>query len=244
MDAMRTRRGFGRMLTGLIAMAAAGPARAQEAPAESIARKERSEAILAAEGVPFIENLPYLERVAEARIRGLEETAYRTLCLIVAAAKGETGDQAMIDSMAREWGLAGRFTPKEQVFIEDPSPTEHDRIQFSWRYEAAWALAWALSFIPDLGRPDHIADVPALVGLAVDRGTERFLADARLRSTSEILDAADLIYRYDWAVVDARVNGRATPGGLDPGVVLERHHALNWLICYLDQAWDDVSTDT
>jgi hypothetical protein len=24
----------------------------------------------------------------------------------------------------------------------------------------------------------------------------------------------------------------------------ERHYALNWLIGYLEQAWDDVSTDT
>jgi hypothetical protein len=45
-------------------------------------------------------------------------------------------------------------------------------------------------------------------------------------------------------VVDARVNGRATPAGLDADVIMERHHALNWLIGYMDQAWDDVTTDT
>jgi Domain of unknown function (DUF4272) len=27
-------------------------------------------------------------------------------------------------------------------------------------------------------------------------------------------------------------------------VVYERHYALNWLMNYLGQAWDDVSTDT
>ena len=28
------------------------------------------------------------------------------------------------------------------------------------------------------------------------------------------------------------------------GVVMERHYALNWLIGYSDQEWDDVTTDT
>jgi hypothetical protein len=60
----------------------------------------------------------------------------------------------------------------------------------------------------------------------------------------QILDQADLIYRYHWAVVDARVKGKQPPAGLDPGIVYERHYALNWLIRYSDQEWDDISTDT
>jgi hypothetical protein len=27
-------------------------------------------------------------------------------------------------------------------------------------------------------------------------------------------------------------------------VVYERHYALNWLTGYMDQDWDDISTDT
>ena len=29
-----------------------------------------------------------------------------------------------------------------------------------------------------------------------------------------------------------------------PSVVYERHYALNWLIGYCDQSWDEVTTDT
>ena len=36
----------------------------------------------------------------------------------------------------------------------------------------------------------------------------------------------------------------ADTGSLDPGVTEERHYALNWLIGYMEQAWDDVSTST
>ena len=37
----------------------------------------------------------------------------------------------------------------------------------------------------------------------------------------------------------------AAIGDLHSGVVMERHHALNWLIGYSERAdWDDVTTDT
>jgi len=71
-----------------------------------------------------------------------------------------------------------------------------------------------------------------------------FIQDANLRPIGEILDEADLIYRYHWAVKNARSKGEPPPANLDKGVVLERHHALNWLIGYMDQEWDDISTDT
>jgi hypothetical protein len=44
--------------------------------------------------------------------------------------------------------------------------------------------------------------------------------------------------------VEARVNGGPQPPKVEGGVVLERHYVLNWLIGYMDQAWDDISTDT
>ena len=69
-------------------------------------------------------------------------------------------------------------------------------------------------------------------------------AAARLRPPAELLDAADLLYRYHWAVRDARIDGRPAPVGLDPSVVVEWHYALNWLIGYGDAAWDEITTDT
>jgi hypothetical protein len=77
-----------------------------------------------------------------------------------------------------------------------------------------------------------------------ERSTKQFIADAKLRPMSAILDQADKIYRYHWAVVDARVNGKSSLAKLEPGVTMERHYALNWLIGYMEQEWDDISTDT
>lgn len=52
-----------------------------------------------------------------------------------------------------------------------------------------------------------------------------------------------MIYRLDWACVDARIKGNEAPASLNADVVVERHMALNWLIGY-DDDWDNVSTDT
>jgi hypothetical protein len=51
-----------------------------------------------------------------------------------------------------------------------------------------------------------------------------------MRGTDEILQALDLIYRYHWACVNARVNGTKS-AGLDEEVVMERRGGLEWLCC-------------
>mmetsp|Transcript_11810 Transcript_11810/g.16379 ORF Transcript_11810/g.16379 Transcript_11810/m.16379 type:complete len:97 (-) Transcript_11810:11-301(-) len=60
----------------------------------------------------------------------------------------------------------------------------------------------------------------------------------------EVADLLDHYYCYNWACVDARIKGTNAPGGMDSGVVLERHYALNWLTKYFNQEWDNVKTDT
>ncbi len=211
---------------------------------EAQARKERSIAILKAEGVPFIEHLPLIETEAESTRRTTEQVATRALALCIVAVKGEGLDQEAIEQLIIEYKLESAFTPREREFIENPNPTQHDRVQFAWRYECYWVMLWALGFVDTLERPDKICDVRRAVGVLVEHGRDGFLEKAALRSQREILDATDLIYRYHWAVVDARINNREAPAGLDGGVVMERHHALNWLIGYLNKDWDNISTDT
>ena len=212
--------------------------------AEAKTRKQRSEAVLRAEAVPVNAALPVIETENRARRRSKEEVAYRALALLVVAVKGEGLDQGTTQKIAKQYGLAPHFTPKERAFLQNASASQQDRIQFTWRYEAAWTLLWALGFVDKLEKPSKICDVSRAVKLMKERTVQQFITESKLRSLQEILDQADRIYRYHWAVVDARVKGRTPPAGLETGVTLERHHALNWLIGYMDQEWDDVTTDT
>ena len=211
---------------------------------EASDRKSRSEALLKDRNVPINQHLPYIEDENEALKRGKEEVALRAMALLIVAAKAEGLEQEAVDKLIENYDLSSVLSPNERSFVEDPSPSQFDRTQFIWRYEGAWVLLWALSYVEDLAPPTSICDVPAAVTFLAERSREQFIADAKLRPISDLLDANDLIYRYHWAVVDARVNGLEIPSEIDSSVVLERHYALNWLIGYMDQEWDDVSTDT
>ena len=211
---------------------------------EAVARKERSEAILRAEGVPISKSLPVIETASEVRVRTKEEVAYRALALLTVAVKGEGLEQPAVERIVGDYGLVSRFTPKERAFFRETAPSQRDRVQFTWRYEAAWTLLWALGYVEKLDKPSGVCDVVWAVRLMKERTAAQFVAGATLRPIADILDQADRIYRYHWAVVEARVNGRASPGGVDPDVTVERHYALNWLIGYMAQDWDDISTDT
>jgi hypothetical protein len=211
---------------------------------EQIERKLRSEKRLAAEGVPLNKHLPAIESEAQTRRRTKEEIATRAMALLVVSMHGSTPDKAIADKIVGQYGLANYLTPREREFIAAAKPSDRDRVNFSWRFEAAHVLFWALGYVEKLDKPTEACDPIILIKPMKSRTAGQFIADAKLRSLREILDNADLIYRYRWALVDARVNDRAEPAGLNGSVALERHVALNWLIGYMDQEWDDISTDT
>ena len=219
------------------------PVTAQSSP-EGLQRKLRSERILASEGVPINRSLPYIETEAEITPRTKEEVVQRALALLVVAVKGEGLDQPSVKELIEQRGLAAYFTPKEIAFIQNEAPSDDERLEFDARYEAAWTLLWALGYVDALRKPTDLCDAAVAMRFMTRKTSAEFLAGAKLRPLSEILDQADLIYRYDWAVVDGRVNGKIQPTDLNEVVTQQRHYALNWLIRYLDEEWDEISTDT
>lgn len=208
------------------------------------ARKRRSETLLRAEAVPINDWLPIIESESEITLRSPREAADRLSALVIVAFKAaDQPEQSLVESIIAERGYRSFFTPDEIAFIDDPQPSERARIKFSWRCEAAWVLLWALRHVEGpLGLPRATCDVPFL-SETVFRTED--LSTRGIRPAGDILDEADRIYRCHWAVRQAGLNGEQPPAGLDPGVTMERHQALNWLIGYNDGAdWDDVTTDT
>jgi hypothetical protein len=215
----------------------------QAATPAAVARKARSDALLLKEGVPVNAHLPAIEDVAQIKPRSRDEIAHRALALLAVSLKGEGLDQATVEKIVGDYGLTPHFTPAERAFIRNPEASDHERTQFVWRYEAAWVLLWALGYVDELGKPAAVCNVKRAVGIMRNRTSTQFLADAKPRPLAEIVEQADRIYRYHWAVVDARLKSEQV-AGINADVIVERHHALNWLIRYMDAEWDDISTDT
>jgi len=135
----------------------------------------------------------------------------------------------------RTFGVEGDLAPSErQIIFGDPS--DHERLQASWRVEAAVPLLWYIGIVAELDRPDRVADVESLARAVLNLEPADFYAGVNARDVAEVLDQADLIYRYHWAARNTQLQGAAAPAGLDGAVVVERHHALNWLIGDGDRA--------
>jgi hypothetical protein len=156
--------------------------------------------------------------------------------------------------------LWDNVSPKELSFLNERTPAPELCRKMQWRLESIWALLWALGDIEHLEWPRSMCDVPRLAKLLKPRENDRqFIAQAKLRSGAEILDAADLIMRINWAIRQSWINHEPIPEDLDGsgsakrlpvrecaavGVVEERHHALNWLIGFDRAPWDTVDTPT
>lgn len=227
----------------------------QGAQEEQIQRRGRSMALAREHGVYVTQWLPLLPCAAQAHCRSPQEVAQRAVALLAVSLYAECllGEKFSVeesraflqDAVGRFAGIEGFFSPAERAYLSAVAPTESDSIQFLWQYENCWVMEWALGLADTLDYPDHICDVPQTVHLL--RGfdsMEALLAASHPRTPEELLDAADLIYRLDWACVDARLNGLPAPAGLDDGVVTERHRALNWLIGDGDAPWDEVDIST
>jgi hypothetical protein len=170
--------------------------------------------------------------------------------------------QAEARAILDKLNLWDAVSPKEKAFLDDPNPSEEVCQALVWRLESLWILTWALGYIDDPTWPDDMCDVPRLAAiLSKYEGDPAFIAKAKLRPISELLDAQDLTMRIHWAIRDAVLRqGGMIPETLDwsgdpefvpvtmsaaVGVVEQRHYALNWLLNFLKpKNWDEVDTPT
>lgn len=196
------------------------------------------------------------------QIRTADEVARRCLVLHGVLAAGHDVPRDRIVTWLRRDGLWDSVSPEESALFLSESTTQQQRIDATWRAEALFPLLWSLGLIPDLPSPQQLCDLQLVQRVLppLFEPVAEFISSARLRSHSEIHSANEEIYQIHWRVRDARLRGEPAPAGKLPrmphddcnpqvesyhsGVIQERHHALNWLIGYCGQDWDDITTDT
>ena len=211
------------------------------------ARRAATEELLRKHGIPINPHLPMIEDGDNVVLRSEEELWGRLAALWGVVGTAMLRRNAFFKEYFSPPERRALLSQDEAAFLFDDAPQEEDRIRFSWRLEAMMLLAWCAGLVDDPGMPSAQSSAEAILPLYPhDLGEATMLRDAiRLRSKEAILDKADLLYRLHWAVRDAHLNRREPPPGLNPGVVLEWHHAVNWMIRYGDEDdWDAVGTDT
>ena len=202
----------------------------------------------------------YVDDDEEVALRSGPEVARRMLALWVVVLRAEGMPRQEAWDLIDRLGLREALSPEEEGFLADAEPDPDTSRAYVWRLEAIWVLLWALGRVEELGWPVGMCDVPRIVGLVKPfEGSSELVTGGTLRPASEILDEQDLIMRVHWAIRDAWLKGRRVPEHLDwsdegepldvsecasVGVVEQRHHALNWLVRFLDADWDEVDTPT
>lgn len=222
------------------------PAAAVPFPTDAEERKARTHAQLGALGLRVPATLPPGPGEDEVVWRTPDEVAARvrglTVAALLAGARGEGMAPSAEALEERLPGYAAFLSPEEEAFVNEAVPSSEQIVKFSWRYEALSLLLWALGRSEALPFPGEICDVDATIQQA-DALAASPEAPALLPAPL-LLDALDLHFRLHWAVRDARLKGQPAPAGLESGVVLERHYALNWLTHFENAEWDEVDTPT
>jgi hypothetical protein len=217
-------------------------------PEDARKRCERQTQWLRSNKVHIPDTLPPVIGDGEVVFRPAAEVAQRMLALFLVAVRAEslaTEDEIPVAELRSKspFGFAA-LSPAERQFLNARLPTQQEIVDFAWRYEALFVLEWALGLVKALPFPSKICDVPLVARLAMESNATEYIQSAALRPAAQILDVLDVHFRVHWAVTEARLNNVPAPAKLDGGVVMERHHALNWLIQFEDKEWDDVDTPT
>lgn len=217
-------------------------------------RKMRSIAILKEKRIPFLEHLKASVFESECKIPDKEVIIHRLACIFTACVQSEIYTSGQFENcremaaeeiaqMEERYQISDWLSLEERDYLENPDkdPALHNR--FGWRYECCSVLLWALSMM-ELKEPTEICDASELGAVMWNHTFDSLMEAAVLRSRDEILDMQDLVLRYDWACVDARVHHKEVPM-LCSDIVFEWHYALNWLVQADGIAdWDRVTTTT
>lgn len=219
---------------------------------EAFERKLNSINILKDQEIPYIEQLPLIANSLDCHRRSVDEIARRAIALCISA--NFAIDVANADNKKQLKSSKKFYTKLLETYRAKNYLTENEKelfekmdqnlaIQISWQFEGLVILFWALNLIHDLSYPMELVNPKVLSSLLSENNNYiEFLNKCELRPIEEILDQADLTYRYDWYCIDSKINGVNVDEKINSEIVLERHRALNWLIQNDD--WDNVNIDT
>lgn len=208
-------------------------------------RKKKTEQYLKKLKIPVNPHLPLIEEEAEAVIRSGADIAKRILILTYLNVLKDGGDKKEITTFLKREKLWAAVSKGEKALLKKTKFTRQDKVDLSWRSEGIWLMLWAIKKVKQLELPTTQCSVKRILNKLPDflTSTTEFANEAGVRSTAEILDMADLIYRMHWAIRQADLAGEEAPADLEGSIVYERHYAINWITCY-EENWDDVTTDT
>ncbi|MCH2231334.1 MAG: DUF4272 domain-containing protein [Crocinitomicaceae bacterium] len=211
-------------------------------------RKERSENRLAKLGISYNSNLPLTIEKDSVAIRNVEEVSSKIICLwevVNIASKTKDSNRSESIEFLKDVKLWNFLSPLDQEFLTTKNHSKQRIIDMTWRTEVLKVLYWSLNEISSLGDPIEDDTLVSVSDKTLEKypSLDSFLDRTKLRSTKEILDESDFIYRLHWSSREHRRKQQNVPSNYNYSVIRERDFAFRWLT---DPSlkWDEITLDT
>lgn len=200
---------------------------------DAMARRARSHQALAQSRLPVPHDLPCLAPLSAIQVPSIGDVVRRAAAVACITYRTHLPADRLadLDDFMLAEGIFPMMTGEEKALYFSPAIEERPQLAFfSWCIESCHVLFWALQQMDRIDYPDAATHPDRLFHLFFAGEFAEFRDKARLRFADEILDAADLYFRYRAICRDASANGNHPPGMLDPTIVHMRYGALLWLI--------------
>lgn len=185
------------------------------------------------------------EDFAPGTRRSAQDVARRCIILCCVCASLEFSPGYFNEWLQKE-GLWEHLSPREVKLLTSDKPSRREAIQASWRSEALQVLLWSL------GRLTAMSPISKQVRAAKylshlpepDTDTRGFVEGAKLRPEAEIDAELDRMIYAHWQLRNEELHPEQKAPEMISGVVTERQTALEWVVNFNDEPWDEVTTNT
>lgn len=213
-------------------------------------RKINSINTLIAQGIPYLDTLPPIMSSYEVRGKTLEEIAKRAIVLCITCNFANDiinnkkkrylkDSKKFFNKLLDSFNVRDAMTADERKLFEKMD--QNLAVQISWQFEGYVILLWTLGLIEEIEFPDVVTDSNAVTSIVSSCNNYReFIEKCELRDVYEVLDLADLTYRYNWYCTEAYINKEEPI--INREIVIERYRALVWLLS--DVKWDKVQLES
>lgn len=183
------------------------------------------------------------------KARTAQEIARRALALGSAVSLSFKAPRKKVAAFVEEAGLVDELTATERDYVFSTRRSAKATINMSWNAEALVVLLWAINKIKSIPAAHVQCSTGDLADALPPFGLEslpQFIGSLKRRPEKELSDMADSIQEQHVIARQRKSNPayRSEAGEIDIEIVQERHRAINWVVGYCGESWDEVTADT
>lgn len=202
-------------------------------------RIKRNIEILKQKNIPFIEHMKAIPFNSCTSLCSKEEIISRMLadyviatCALYSLEEKVNIVHYVLSQMDEKLNIKSVLAPVDINFlnaITEQKVSKQGLQDATWAFEECAMLMWTLGLI-DKPDSDKMCKVEQLNNFFFNiKNYDELLSQCTIKSKEEILEQADLIFRYHWACRETRMKGKKIQQ-LDEMIVQEQRRALEWVL--------------